>query len=220
VSATQITATLNVPATASPGNVSLSVATGAGTSGTVSFKVIQAAPTLSSINPSSGSQGSSVPVTLTGAHFVAPLSVKVSGTGITASNLVVVSGTQATATFSIAASAGIGSFNVSVTTAGGASGSVSFSVTAKSTAPTLTSITPPSGSPGTSVNVILMGTNFTPQSGVRLAGAGAAQGNVVVVSPTKITATFTLSSTVATGPHNVYVVTSAGSSNILPFTVN
>ncbi|HKD06970.1 MAG TPA: hypothetical protein VKB79_13790 [Bryobacteraceae bacterium] len=93
------------------------------------------------------------------------------------------------------------------------------SLAAQTSLPTLASISPPSGYPGTAVSVTLKGANFTAQSGVRLAGGGAAQGNVVVVDSTTITATFTLSSSVATGPHNVYIVTSAGSSNILPFTV-
>ena len=219
-SATQITATLNISATAPVGNASVTVTTMAGTSGPVSFNVI-GVPTLTSISPSTGSQGSSVPVTLTGTNFVAPLTVNIGGTGITVSNVVVVSSTSVTANLAVATSAGVGQYNVSVTTSAGTSGNVSFSVTAAgSMVPTLTSITPSSGSPGTSVNVTLTGTNFTPQAGVRLAGAGAAQGNVVVVNATTITATFTLSSTVATGPHNVYVVTSAGNSNIVPFTVN
>jgi hypothetical protein len=79
---------------------------------------------------------------------------------------------------------------------------------------------PPSGHPNTVVNVSLFGTNFTPQTGVRLAGGGARQGNVVYVSPTQINATFTFSATVALGGHNVYVTNSSGDSNILVFTVN
>jgi hypothetical protein len=98
---------------------------------------------------------------------------------------------------------------------------LSFIVTAPTLAlPALTSITPPSGSPGTTVNVTLTGTNFTPGAGVRLAGIGASFSNVVVVSSTQINVTFKLTATVATGPHNVYVVTSAGNSNIVPFMVN
>lgn len=52
-----------------------------------------------------------------------------------------------------------------------------------------------------------------------MAGGGAAQGNIVVVDSTTITATFTLNTSVATGPHNVYIAAPAGNSNILPFTV-
>ena len=65
----------------------------------------------------------------------------------------------------------------------------------------------------------LTGTNFTAGSQVGLQGAGLTQTNIVVVSPTQITATYNISSGVATGPHNTWVVTSAGSSNMLTFTV-
>jgi hypothetical protein len=219
VSATQITATLNISPTAPPGNISVTVATTAGTSAPVLFSVV-GAPTLTSISPSTGTQGSSVPVTLTGTNFVAPLTVNVSA-GITVSNVMIASSTSVTADLAVARSAGVGQYNVSVTTSAGTSGNASFSVTpAGNMVPTLTSITPSSGSPGATVNVTLSGANFTPQTGVRLAGSGAAYSNVVVVNSTTITATFALSSTVATGPHNVYVVTSAGNSNILTFTVN
>jgi hypothetical protein len=43
---------------------------------------IGSGPTLTSISPSTGSQGSSVPVTLTGTGFVVPLTVNLSGSGI------------------------------------------------------------------------------------------------------------------------------------------
>jgi hypothetical protein len=68
--------------------------------------------------------------------------------------------------------------------------------------------------------VTLTGTNFIAGSQIRLVGAGLSQTNIVVVSPTQITATYTISPSVAVGPHNTWVVTSAGSSNILTFTVN
>jgi hypothetical protein len=81
-------------------------------------------------------------------------------------------------------------------------------------------MSPSSGHPSTVVSVSLYGTNFTPQTGVRLGGAGAAYSNVVFVSSTQINVTFTLSATVALGGHNVFVTNSAGNSNILVFTVN
>ncbi len=220
VSPTQITAALVSAANASPGAYSVTVTTPSGTSGTAAFTVIQAPPALSSISPSTASQGTSVAVTLMGTNIVSPATVNVSGTGITVSNTIVVSSSQMTATLTIAASVGVGQYNVSVTTGGGTSASLPFTVTARSGVPVLTSINPSSATQGSSVNVTLTGTNFTPQSGVRLAGAGAAQGNVVVVSSTQITATFTFSTTAATGPHNIYVVTAAGNSNVLSFTVN
>jgi hypothetical protein len=221
VSSTQATATFNIAANAGVGQQNVSVTTGGRTSGNVSFNVTAAtgAPTLTSISPSTGAQGSTVPVTLTGTGFVAPLTVNASGSGITVSNISVVSSTQATATFNIATNAGTGQHNVSVTTTAGTSGTTPFTVTAASGLPTLTSITPSSGALGTSVNVTLTGTNFTTASQVRLQGGGLTQTNIVVVSPTQITATYNISSSVTIGAHNTWVVTSAGSSNILTFTV-
>ena len=220
VSSTQATATFNIAANTGVGPQNISVTTAAGTSGIVTFNVTAAmsAPTLSSISPSTGSQGSSVPVTLTGTGFVAPLTVNASGSGITASNVVVVSSTQATATLAIAANASVGQRNVSVTTSAGTSNTTPFTVSAAG-APTLTSVAPSSGAQGTSVNVTLTGTNFTTGSQVRLQGSGLTQTNIVVVSPTQITATYNISSNAAIGAHNTWVVTSAGSSNMLTFTV-
>ena len=220
VSATSITASFVIGPSATTGAHNVSVTTAKGTTATLPFNVTLAPPTLSSIGPSSGAQGSSVNVTLTGTNFIGSASLNVSGTGVTASNVAIVGATSITATLTIAATATTGAHTISVSTSGGTSGTQPFTVNAVSTAPTLTSMTPSSGHPSTVVNVSLFGTNFTPQTGVRLAGAGAAQGNVVYVSPTQINATFTFSATVALGGHNVYVTNSSGNSNILVFTVN
>ncbi len=221
VSSTQATATFNIAANTGVGPQNISVTTAAGTSGIVTFNVTAAtgAPTLTSISPAVGSQGSSVPVTLTGTGFVAPLTVNTSGSGITVSNITVVSSTQVTATFNIAANAGVGPHNVSVTTTAGTSGTIPFTVNTAGGLPTLTSVVPSSGALGTSVNVTLTGTNFTTASQVRLQGNGLSQTNIVVVSPTQITATYNISSSATIGPHNTWIVTSAGSSNMLTFTV-
>jgi hypothetical protein len=91
--------------------------------------------------------------------------------------------------------------------------------TAQSGPPVLSSITPSTGAQGTTVAVTLTGSNFDPTTTVRLSGAGAKQSNVVFVSPTSITATFTLLTTTAVGNDNVYLVNGNGTSNILTFTV-
>jgi len=76
------------------------------------------ASTLSTISPTSGAQGQSVNVTLTGTGFASGATINLSGTGITVSNTTVVSSTQITATFVIAASAPPVAQNVTVATAG------------------------------------------------------------------------------------------------------
>ncbi len=76
------------------------------------------ASTLSTISPTSGAQGQSVNVKLTGTGFASGATINLSGTGITVSNTTVVSSTQITATFVIAANAPPVAQNVTVTTAG------------------------------------------------------------------------------------------------------
>ena len=85
-------------------------------------------PTLLSISPPAGTVGTAVGVTLTGTNFVTGgTTVNVTG-GVTVSNVVVTSGTQLTATFSIPATATPGPVSVSVSTAGGTSGTVVFTL--------------------------------------------------------------------------------------------
>ncbi len=96
---------------------------------TASFNVsLPPPPTLSSISPASGVQGTSVPVTLTGTNFVSGATVAVSNTGVPVSRVTVVSATQITATFTISPTAAVGAANVTVTTSGGTSNAVPFTV--------------------------------------------------------------------------------------------
>jgi hypothetical protein len=138
VSATQITATFAIAGSAALGSNTVTVTTNGGTSGTVLFTINAPAPTLSSINPSSGVQGANVAVTLTGTNFSSGAIVN-AGSGITVSNVTIVNPTQITATFGISPSATLGNTSVTVTTSGGTSAAVAFSVTA-SAPPTFTPI--------------------------------------------------------------------------------
>jgi hypothetical protein len=94
-------------------------------------KVVAPDPAFSSITPNSGTQGTSVAVTLTGSNFISGATVAVSGGGVSVKNVTVVSATQITATFTIGSSASAGNRNVTVTTSGGTSGAVTFTVVKK-----------------------------------------------------------------------------------------
>ncbi len=218
VSASQITATLGIAANATTGGDTVTVTSGGQNSNGVTFTVTAPAPTLTSISPTSGVQGTNVPVTLTGTNFAANSTVNVSGGGITVSNVVVVSATQITATLGIAANATTGGDTVTVTSGGQNSNGVTFTVTAP--APTLTSISPTSGVQGTNVPVILAGANFAANSTVNVSGSGITVSNVVVVSATKITATFGIAANAATGGDSVTVTSAGQNSNGVTFTVN
>ncbi len=218
VNATQITATLGIASNATVGSRSVTVTSTGGTSNGVTFTVNAAAPTLTSINPNSGVQGTNVPVTLTGTNFAAGASVNVSGSGVTVSNVTVVSATQITATLGIASNATVGSDNVTVTSTGGTSNGVTFTVNAA--APTLTSINPNSGVQGTNVPVTLTGTNFAAGASVNVSGSGVTVSNVTVVNATQITATLGIASNATVGSRSVTVTSTGGTSNGVTFTVN
>ncbi len=120
------------------------------------------APTLTSLSPNQGIRGTTVAVTLTGTNFIAGgTTVTVSGTGITVTGVTVSSNTSLTANFALDAAAALGARNVTVTTAGGTSAALSFTVNPPAPgAPTLTSVSPNQGTQGTTVAVTLTGTNF------------------------------------------------------------
>ena len=86
------------------------------------------APTLTDISPDEGAPDTTVLVTLTGTGF--GTTVAVSGTGVTPSNINEISSTSLEVTFTIAANATAGPRNVTVTTAGGTSNALPFTVNA------------------------------------------------------------------------------------------
>ena len=177
------------------------------------------APTLGSIAPNSGNQGASVHVTIAGSNFRSGATVAVTGSGVSVTGVTVVSSTQITATFVVAATAATGARSVTVTTAGGTSAPQSFTVNASPAKPTLASLSPNFAARGATVNVTLTGTNFTAPATIAIEGGATTVSNVVVVSSTKITATFHVSSSATRRSRNTTVSTPAGTSNALAFTI-
>lgn len=217
VSAAQITATLKISANAPLGPVNITVVAGGVTSAPVTFTIGNPPVIVSSINPAAGSQGTSVPVTLTGNGFVAGARVLVSNTGVTVGSIVVVSATQITATFTIAADAAAGPVNVTVSTSAGTSAPAIFTILPPLT---LTSISPTGGLAGTAVPVTLTGAGFAQGAQVSVGNADVAVVNINVVSATQITATFDIAAAAAPGPAHVTVTVGGVTSAPLTFTVS
>jgi Subtilase family len=161
-------------------------------------------PTISSVAPTQGAGGSSVPVTITGTGFTAGATVSISGTGVTPSNVTVGSATQITATLTIAGGAVLGARDVTVTNSGGGSGTLTggFTVVAP---PAVTSVTPNQGMQGAAVPVTITGTGFAAGATVSLSGTGITVSNLTVTSATQITATLTIASGAALGARDVTV---------------
>ena len=130
------------------------------------------APVITSFNPSSGPLGTVV--TITGSNFIGVTAVSFGGTNATSFN--VINATTITAVVGNGASG-----NVAVTTSYGSSSLGGFSFVPP---PSVTSFSPTSGPPGTTVTIT--GTNFTGVYAVQFGGISAQ--SFTVVNSTTITA--------------------------------
>ena len=137
-------------------------------------------PTVSSVSPNGGPTAGGTAVTITGTNFATGATVTFGSAAAT--NVVVVSGTQITATTPAGAA---GAVTVTVTVSG-QSGSLNNGFT-YSVPPTVSSVSPNSGSTGGGIAVTITGTNFA--TGATVTFGSTAATNVVVVSGTQITAT-------------------------------
>lgn len=180
----------------------ITAATGARSAGTVSvvvtnadtqagtlidgFTYVAPAPTVSSIDPGSGTTLGGTPVTITGTGFASDATVAIGGVGAT--GVAVVSATTITAT---TGSHSAGAVSVVVTNADTQAGSLVNAYTYVAP-PTVSSISPVSGSTLGGTAVTIAGTGFASGASVTLGGAAAT--DVTVVNATTITAT--------TGAHN------------------
>jgi len=185
---TQITAVS--PAANLSGAVDVTVTTSGGTSATsgadqFTYITTGAAPTVTSINPTSGPAAGGTSVTIVGSGFTGATGVSFGSTA--ASNFTVDSDTQITAVSPVANLSG--AVDVTVTTPNGTSATSSADqftyITAA--APTVTSINPPSGPADGGTSVTIMGTGFNGATGVSFGSTAAA--NFMVDSDTQITAT-------------------------------
>lgn len=194
-SATQITAT----APAGTGAVNITVTTTGGTSATGAGNAYTyvAAPTISSLSPTSGPTGGGTSVTISGANFTGATSVLFGG--IAATGFTVTSANSIVAT----APAGTGTVNVTVTTSAGTSAGTAFTYVAL---PTVTSLSPTSGPTAGGTSVVITGTGFSGTTSV-LFGATSAV-SFTVNSATQITAIAPSGS----GAVNVTVTNAGGTS--------
>ena len=199
VSATQITAT----SPAGTGTVDVTVTTPGGTSATGAADQFsyESAPTVTAVNPNTGSPGGGTSVTITGTNFTGATAVSFGGNA--AGSFSVVSATQITAT----APAGTGTVDVRVTTPGGTSATGAGDQFTYGSAPAVTGVSPNTGPPSGGTGVTITGANFTGATAVRFGGTAAS--SFSVVSATQITAT----APAGTGTADVTVTTPNGTSS-------
>lgn len=178
-------------------------------------------PVLTAVQPAGMMQGQHGPITISGSQLAGVTQINFSpATGITVSG-VGGSPAAATATVHIDASAPTGLRQVTVTTPGGLSNPVSFTVNAApASTPTLTSISPSSGLQGQTVSLTLAGTNLQGASTVNFSPAAGIVVSGVSSAPASVSATIQIESAAVTGARQVTVTGPGGTSNSLGFTVN
>jgi hypothetical protein len=176
-SATSITAT--TPAH-SAGTVNIAVTTPGGTGTGTGLYTYSAAPSVTAISPNSGTTAGGTSVTITGTSLTGATSVTIGG--VAATGVTVVSATSITATTPVHAA---GTVDVAVTTPSGAA--TGTSLYTYSSIPTVTSISPNSGTTVGGASVTITGANLTGATSVTFGGVAAT--GVTVNSATSITAT-------------------------------
>ena len=218
VSSTEITAVTG--AAHSTGQWFLTVTTPEGTSAVTkaSYFSYDPVPSVSSVSPNAGPTKVGTAITITGTGFVSGATVVIGqGTGtagaIAATHVKVVSPTEITAVTGVGAKAGV--FNLFVTTAGGTSHANYAGDEFAYGGPTVTGVSPKSGSVTGGTTITITGTGFVAGATVEIGqGTGTvgaiAATHVVVVSPTEITAV--TGGGAKAGLFNLYVTTAAGTS--------
>jgi hypothetical protein len=129
-------------------------------------------PSISSISTCLGYQGTTLLATISGSNLFGASSVTFSGTGISAT---IGSGGTATSlpiTITIAATASVGTRNITVTTPGGSYTLDAVFSVLQASPPVVQSINPESGATGTTVSVTVVGLNMLGASAVSFSGTG------------------------------------------------
>jgi formylglycine-generating enzyme required for sulfatase activity len=162
-------------------------------------------PTIASVTPTSGTTAGGTAITITGTALAGASSVTVGG--VAATSVVVVSSTSITA---VTPAGAAGAKNVAVTTAAGTSTLKSgFTYVVPTPAPTVSSVSPTSGSTLGGTAITITGANLTGASSVTVGGVAAT--SVVVFSPTSITA---VTPAGTAGAKTVAVTTAGGTASL------
>ena len=181
VNATTITATTPAHA-AGAVNVTVTNPDTQSATRTNGFTYLAPAPVVTTVAPTSGSTGGGTAITISGSNFLAGATVTVGGTAATAVTVV----NSSTITATTPAHAG-GAVGVTVTNPDTQSATLASSFTFVVPPPTVTGVSPASGSTNGGTAVTITGTGFAAGATVTIGGTAAT--GVTVVNSTSITAT-------------------------------
>lgn len=216
---TSLTANITVQPTATLGYRNVSVVTGSeAVALNNAFQITTGPAAIASLNPASGGQGQTLDVQVTGSqtNFASGVTTAAFGGGISVTGITITDALHATVTVSIPNSTALGSYNVSLTT-GGEVASILGGFTVNSGAARLSSVTPPTGTQGsTNQNITLTGlfTHFVNGTSVANFGSGITVNSTTVSSSTSAVANITISPTATIASRNVSVTTGSETATI------
>jgi hypothetical protein len=212
---TSVTASIAIAASATTGTTSLGVVIG-GQTYSVNFAVNSATPTLTSIAPAAGAAGTTFSVTFAGTNLSGATAVVSGNPGVSGSITGAPTSTGVTAQIAITSAAATGATTLGIVV-GGKTLSLAFTVNAST--PTLTSISPNSGTVGTTVTVTFSGTNLTGATAVVSGNAGVSGTLVGTPTASSVTASVVIASTATTGATTLGLIVGGQTLTPLTFTV-
>jgi mucin-19 len=214
--ATNLPVTITIAADAVPGLRLVNVTTPAGTSSgfsgfTVSNVVVR--PLLASISPSKGIIGTSFSAAINGTALTGATGVSFSGSGVTAA--ILSGGTDSTLpiTITVASNASLDLRTFTVTTPGGTSPAFNGFTVVR---PTITGISPSTGTVGFSIAATINGSNLSGASAVTFSGTGVAAAISAGATDTMVPIMVTVAPGAAAVIRDVTVITTSATS--VPFT--
>lgn len=147
------------------------------------FSYTVVTPTISTVSPSAGSTAGDTAINLQGSGFVPGMSIRIGG--ILASNVTVNDAMHASASVPAYFD---GSLTVDITVDNGSTpATLTGAYTYHASSPTITNITPSSGSVNGGTNVVITGTDFLPNTTVSIGGQAAT--NISITNAGSISAT-------------------------------
>ena len=213
VSSTQITATVNVAASASLGPHDVTVRQGIGgldNSACTGCLTINPQPTITTVSPSARGRGAPpVNVTITGTGYVGTPAVAFSGPGITINTITRNSATQLTVNVAVGPNAPTGARDVTVTNPDRGTVTLPGGFTVNP-APTVASASPSQLSQGSTGAVTITGTGYGADPAVVVSGSGVTVNSVTRDSATQLTVTLTVAQNAALGARDVMVTNPDG----------
>lgn len=214
-SASQLTASIPAGLVATAGTASITVVTAGGVSSGAAFTITQPLPEITSLNPTSATTGRAFTMTINGKNFASQTTAKWNATPLT---ITYVGASQLTASVPAGLVAAGGKALVTVSTAGRTSPAVELVVSQP--APIIASLSPNSVVAGAQTfTLTINGANFLPGSAATVARWNYTALTTTFVNSTQITAAIPASLTGGAATANISVVTTAGQSSSIPFTV-